>query len=77
MADLFVPITEGTESFVTFVLLMCDQRVPPTTTLTKLAYAHLMSTARFLFMIIKARLTPTVSCMDHREFESLQIYREE
>ena len=75
MADLFVLITRDTEPFVTFVL-MCDQSASPTTS-TKLACALLIFNLRFLFMIIKARLTPTVSCMDHREFESLQIYREE
>ena len=57
MADLFVLKTDDTGPFVTFMLLIRDQSAARTTTLTQLAFAVIISTALFLFMIIKASLT--------------------
>jgi hypothetical protein len=61
MADLFVLISDNTEPFVIFMLLICDKSPARTTNLTKFAFALLTFTPRFLFVIIKVRLIPKVS----------------
>ena len=60
MADLFVLVTYGTEPFVTFVCIVCDQSATLTVTLTKFTCA-LHFTLCFLFVVIEACMTPNVS----------------
>ena len=56
MHDVFVVITGVTGPIVIFVFLTGDKVAART--ITKLACPLLISTISFLFMIIRARLTP-------------------
>jgi len=60
MAGLFVLFTCSIDPFVTFVRILGDQSATRISTLTKITRA-LPSTRCFIFMVIKACLTPKVS----------------